>query len=91
MYLSASDTLGQPKKEPSREELEQELFLCRRDELLATRSSAECDQALAYTERVLQDAMNDLAKCRTRLDAAQAALKAARKRAGAARKRRAMK
>jgi hypothetical protein len=91
MYLGVSNTLGQPRKEPSREELEQELLLCRRDGMMAARSSTQCDQALAYTERVLQDAMSDLAKCRTPLEAARAALKAARKRAEAARKRRATK
>jgi hypothetical protein len=88
MYLNAPEFLGQPQKEPSREELDLLLALCRRDELMATRSSDECDQALAVTERVLEDTMKDLARCRTRLDAAQRALKAARKRAGAAKKHR---
>jgi len=88
MYLNAPEFLGQPQKEPSREELELLLALCRRDELLGIRASEECDQALAVTERVLEDTMKDLARCRTRLDAAQRALKAARKRAGAAKKRR---
>ena len=85
-----SDALGQPKKEPSREELEQELFLCRRDELLATRSSTECDQALAYTDAnaTARTQCKTWPECRKRLDAAQATLKAAQKRARATRKRR---
>jgi hypothetical protein len=74
MYLHVSDALGQPEKEPSREELKELLLLCRRDALLA--------------EGTLQDAMQDLAECRKRLDAAQATLKAAQKRARATRKRR---
>ena len=91
MYLNATDALGQPQKEPSREELQELLLLCRRDALLATNSCAECERAVALTQSVLQDAMNDLAKCRTRLEAAQAALKRTRKRGGATRTRRTTK
>ena len=91
MYLHVPDALGQPQKEPSREELQEELLLCRRDALLAERPHQECAQTLERTERVLQEAMADLAKCRTRLDAAQAVLKAAKKRARAGTRRRSSK
>ena len=64
MYLHVPDALGQPQKEPSREELQEELLLCRRDALLAERPHQECEQTLERTERVLQEAMADLAKCR---------------------------
>ena len=85
MYLNALDVVGQPKREPSREELSELLLLCRRDALLAERASGTCEQALAFTEQTSQDAMRDLAECRKRLVAAEAALRAAQKRARGAR------
>jgi hypothetical protein len=86
MYLKVPATLGQPEQEPSRAELAQRELICRRDALLAARHRMELEETVARTERVLQAAMSDLAKCRTRLDRAEAALKAAKKRARAATK-----